>query len=216
MKRDIGLLLIGTCFGIFLCSVGAFLLAYSYKPEVPKTIITVVYTATKQATKISTPTITSTPRPTYTPRPTSTPEIGSIRNPIPLGQSIYLVQNDIAEFEIHITNIVRGNDAWKTIYSANEFNERAPDGMEYLIAEVQVSHYGNDSEILELNDWDWKIETNNRYFDPLDSFICCVSPEFDVKLGSGGIAVGLLIRPVYIDDDSPILVFGDKYYFSTK
>lgn len=112
MKRDIGLLLIGTCFGVFLCSVGAFLLAYSYKPEAPKAMATVAYTSTNQKTKTSTaipytstitntPTITSTPTITYTPSKTptitKTPDIRSLYAQIPNKELYTYADNHVGE-----------------------------------------------------------------------------------------------------------------------
>lgn len=164
---------------------------------------------------------TTTPKPTIAPTSTPIPSLGTIRNPVPLGQKLSLSQGGIvgiggAEFDVSVLSVIRGQDAWNKIYSANQFNDPAPDGMEYIIAEIQVNHTGNDSQIIEMNSIYWKTVSNKRYFDGFTSMVCCLSPSLDISLGSGGEGIGILGLPIFVNDDNPMLVFADKFYFLLK
>lgn len=149
---------------------------------------------------------TSTPRPTQTPAP----EYGTRENPHPYGITAYLTKGDELEFTLTITDVKRGDTAWGTIVSANQFNDKAPSEMEYILATVVVEYTGSDKGVLEIELYDWAIITNgqvlNRFQVPS---VCCLASEFDdVKLFAGGKAKGVMAWPVYLDDDNPRLVIG--------
>jgi hypothetical protein len=91
-KRDLFLLGVGTCFGIFICSVMAFLLVLSDGANTPTPTpvpsFTRTFTPTSTPTQTSTSTQTITPFPegvivilTYTPTTSPTPTV--TRTPIP-------------------------------------------------------------------------------------------------------------------------------------
>ena len=169
-----------------------------------------VVTAEPQPTVSPRP--TTTPNPTKPPRPTSTPEpeIGTRKDPHPLGLSAGLVQSGKLEFEITITGVKRGDEAWGVIYSANQFNDKPPEGMEYIVATVEVAYTGSDEGPLSLALSDWSVVTNGQALDRFSvPSIAGLTSEFDdIKLFSGGKAKGTMVWPVYQDDRSPMLVIG--------
>lgn len=169
-----------------------------------------VLTAVPQPTV--TPRPTSTPNPTKPPRPTSTPEpeMGTRKDPHPLGFSAGLIQAGKLEFEITFTDVKRGDKAWSVIYSANQFNDKPPEGMEYIVATVEVAYTGADEGPLSLELSDWSVVTNGQALDwgSVPS-VCCLTSEFDdIKLFSGGKAKGIMAWPVYQEDLFPMLVIG--------
>lgn len=181
--------------------------------------------ATPAMTKISLPTAipqpTNTPRPTNTPKPkptftlrptqTSEPEVGTRQNPYPFGSTASMIKGeDELEFEITIEDVKRGDTAWDTIFSANQFNEKAPDGMEYILATVVVEYTGSDKGALALDVSDWAVVTSGQALDRFSvPTVCCLQSEFeDIKVFSGGKAKGVMAWPVYKEDENPMLVIG--------
>lgn len=182
-------------------------------------------TANAMATNIAltpTSTLTWTPRPTSTPRPSATPtlEAGTRNNPYPIGYTLSLVQAGELEFTISVTEVTRGADAWTIIRQANQFNDPAPEGLEFIVFRAIVVYTGPDKGALELNESYWSTVSKGRVYDQLDSFICCLEPEFDFTLFSSGEAEGLIALLVSMDDPNPLIVFGLKsdgsggWYFS--
>lgn len=171
-------------------------------------------TATDIPTATVTPKPTSTPRPTATQRPTATPapEFGTRLNPYPLGSIVDMIKGDELEFQVAIADVVRGERAWNTIYAANRFNDKPPEGMEYILATVVVTYTGSDKGALQLDKSDWTIVTNGQVIDRFSMpSVCCLDKEFeDLTLFAGGKANGIMAWPVSLDDQNPALVLGMK------
>lgn len=78
MKKDLGLILIGVCFGIFFCSVGMFLVVANsgktFNTPTPSPTVTSTYVLTRTITPTSTiipfPIFSELETETYTPTPT--------------------------------------------------------------------------------------------------------------------------------------------------
>ena len=95
--------------------------------------------ATAEAAKPSnTPKPTGTPKPTKTSKPTPipptpTPErVGMSRsNPYPSSQVVHA-----PNWDVQVLEVVRGDEAWKALQAANQFNEPAPEGMEYILVKL--------------------------------------------------------------------------------
>jgi hypothetical protein len=155
----------------------------------------------------------STPLPIPTPKPTATsvPVIvpGSRQKPHPLGFPVALTYNDSIDFKIHFSSVLRGDEAFQKILSFNSANDPPPDGMEYVLVTATVNYYGSDQGILELDKRDFRVVTNGQAFDSSDFFVCCLVPEFELELFAGGVGLGLMAWPVYINDPNPMLVLGE-------
>lgn len=155
---------------------------------------------------------TRTPRPSPTPRPTATavPSMGTRSEPYRLGQTAVLTQAGTIEFEATLVEVIRGQEAWERVLSANMFNEAAPAGSEYLIALVSVVYTGADTGVLDLGEADWSLISEGRiskYFD-LPVNVCCMEPAFDMQLFSGGSGEGWLAWIVPIGEAEPLLAIG--------
>lgn len=218
-KRDLAMILVGVSAGVLMCFIALPSAAFFLVSDVNWTPASTAIDETPDS-DIATPAPknTITPLPTRfiatrTPRPTPTPEYGTVRNPVPVGQELSLVRNGYMEFKVSVEDVVAGEDAWSEIASANMFNEPPPEGMQYVLVDVFVSHYGDDDGVLEMSYLDWKSVSNNRYFDYFDVNVCCIINDLDIKLGSGGEAAGILVQLVFLDDENPLLVLDDKFYF---
>lgn len=182
-------------------------------------------TNTPWPTYTAVPKPTETKRPSATPRPTETPapKIGTRKNPYPLGTSASLVQNGEIHFDMSIADVKRGDSALRFVLAANQFNDKPPAGMEYIVVTVVMTYTGEDKGALQMDRRDWVIVTNGQVFtySAIPS-VCCIQGELeDVKVFSGGKARGIMAWPVYTDDPNPLLAVSMNddgsggIYFST-
>jgi len=179
---------------------------------------------TDTALPTKTPKNTNTPLPTKTPRPTSTPKAGTLENPLPYGVTSWYVESGgiRSEYTITVLENIRGADAWVAVSRANMFNDEPPQGMEYILIHIEIAHTGNDSGVVEIDEYDFGIETQNQLFDAFDTSVCCLEdvgyPELDVALLAGAKADGWIALPVFIEDNGPLLtikfnMFDDTIYY---
>ncbi len=101
---------------------------------------------------------------TATPLPTvASDEFSKRSKPVPLGQAYPLQLEHKQFFSIGISDVVRGDEAWKRIKKANQFNDAPPEGKEYLIAFVTVYYSeGPTDKPLEINQFDFKVVSNGQ------------------------------------------------------
>lgn len=163
---------------------------------------------------VVTATLPPTPLPTNTP---PGPVLGERGNPYPVGQTAVLTQGGSLEFELAVQEVIRGEAALQRIQQANQFNDPPPEGFEFVLVYVEVSYTGADEGMLEIGKFDTSVVTNGRVIAYSDTFTyspCCLDPEFEIALLSGGTAGGWLALPTSLDDPAPLLLLGDSLYFS--
>lgn len=164
-----------------------------------------------------TPSPTMTPRATNTPRPSPTPSLGTRGNPYPAGRDAYLTMGDQYQFAFTVLEIVRGDAALQRIKAANQFNDPPPSGFEFVLIRINVRNLSDpDSDVLELGKSDMAIVTQGRIIrwrDTIGYTPCCLEPDFDFSLLSGGFGEGWLALPIDIQDQNPLLLLGDTIYF---
>lgn len=143
------------------------------------------------------------------------PVLGSRANPIPYGETAYLVRSheDIRmNYDVKVIASARGPNVWKIVYNANQFNDPARPGTEFIMVKVQVNHTGQDNSSLDLNYLDFGIISRGQVFSYQDASVCCTSligyPELQANILSGGSTEGWIFGLVYVDDPSPQLVLG--------
>ena len=150
------------------------------------------------------------------------PEIGSRSNPVPLGQPLSLVFQDIASFQIAVVEIIRGQDAWNLIYEANMFNEQPIEGMEYILAKIGITYQTSTEQdyILSIDSLYFNSVSNNQVLD--SPYVVEPEPELNVELFPGGYGEGYLAFLTYTDDPAPLIAFEDwisfdstPFYFAT-
>lgn len=91
------------------------------------------------------PAPTATPEPTATVAPTVTPEPaepGTSRSaPLPLGTELRF-----ENWAMSITGVSRGDEAAQAITGANQFNDLAPEGWQYLLASLKLTNISTEQE----------------------------------------------------------------------
>lgn len=50
------------------------------------------------------------------------------------------------EWQVRVTEVIRGDDAWQMVKSANQFNEPPAEGMEYVAVKVYVRYLGKEDK----------------------------------------------------------------------
>lgn len=168
-----------------------------------------------------TPTPTPLPAPTQTPDPTQepTPELGSRLNPMPIGEAFLGTYTSGGyDYAIGITlqEVVRGEEAWNMLYEANRFNDKPPEGKEYILARFTVgyiSDLGGEDRALEISDWDFKFSTGTYRVEDLPSVVV-PEPEFDLTLYELAYGDGWVAFLADVDDNSPKAVFLDSLWFN--
>lgn len=165
--------------------------------------------------------VTATPPPTPVPTDTpDAPEIGTRQNPHPVGTIASAMQNGVLGFDVSIKEVIRGDEALQRIRAANPYNDPPPAGFEFVLFLTEIAYTGEDQGVLAIDKWDLSIVTDGRiidYSDTTNYSPCCLEPDFEIELLSGGTAEGWAALPVTIDDQAPLLLIGDSsdgIYFS--
>lgn len=76
----------------------------------------------------------------------NTTDLGKRSNPVPLGESVQIpvdiyesadsFESEEGLFEVSITNLISGDEAFDFIKSENQFNEEAPEGYQWIVLDV--------------------------------------------------------------------------------
>lgn len=124
---------------------------------------------------------TNTPEPTPVP-PTPTPQpIGMNRgNPFPRSEVV-----SAPNWDTQVLEVVRGDEAWQAIQAANQFNEPAPEGMEYLLVKLHVKSTYADSDEHSISGSDFKV-TGDRLIEYFTASVVEPDPQLDAQLFAGG------------------------------
>lgn len=161
-----------------------------------------------QAEPTKPPEPTNTPNPTPVP-PTPTPQpIGLSRsNPYPLSELV-----PAPNWDVQVLEVVRGEEAWKAIQSANQFNEPAPEGMEYLLVKLHVKSTYTDSDEHTIGSGDFKV-TGDRLIKYFTALAVPPDPPLDGKLFGSGETEGWSAYLVGQGEGNLILVVDELLNF---
>jgi hypothetical protein len=114
--------------------------------------------------------------------------------------------------EVTLLEIIRGNQAWQRIRQANEFNEPAPPGQEYLLARMRFKLTGGPSPDRQYALWYGAftaVSQDGRDY-PL-SDVVVPEPPIDANLYPGASHEGWAVFQVSDDDEQPRLAFGRAF-----
>ena len=158
---------------------------------------------------------TRTPVPTIAgsitdaPNPASTPVAAAIglsrKNPYPRSK-VAAVPN----WDIQVTEVKRGEEAWQEIQSADPFNEPAPEGMEYLLVRLQVKNTSTDEDERSLGSCDFSV-TGDHLINYTCGAAAELEPGLDATLTTGGEAEGWVSYLVPQAEKNLILVFQELF-----
>lgn len=142
--------------------------------------------------------------------------IGYSRNkPAPIGKSLVVEEGgfgEVSKNKVTLLEVKRGKNAWEVIKEANQFNEAAPSGFEYILVKVQFKYLKTPSEersyMVSPMDFTAVSSEGKDY-----GFTSIVEPEpeLEANLYEGASHTGWITFQVAEDDEEPLMVFGRKY-----
>jgi len=136
-------------------------------------------------------------------------------NPAAIGQVVsYGIDNFMDKYtaEITIAEVIRGEEAWKMIETANRFNSPAPEGHEYILAKInfKVASNKNADAKVDLSPIDFKLVSKDGK-DYEHRSVVEPDPGIRTSLYTGASHTGWAAFIVKTDDNSPLLTFGREY-----
>ncbi|TBL80212.1 DUF4352 domain-containing protein [Paenibacillus thalictri] len=123
---------------------------------------------------------------------------------------------------ISIDAVIRGEEAWKKVYTDNKFNSKPKDGYEYLLAKVSIKVDENKKEGAKIDISSVNFTLVSSEGRDYEQVIASLEPGIRTSLYSGASHSGWVAFQVKKDDASPVITFGRKYdgtggvWFSTK
>jgi hypothetical protein len=153
---------------------------------------------------------------TVTPKAIPASIVGLSRTkPAPLGSTVNIAISDILDdysISISVDQVIRGEEAWKLIQSANQFNAEPKADFEYVLVKISV-------KIIKSKKEDAQIDVSGYSFDLVSSAgkdypkesIVEPDPSLNSKLYTGASHSGWAVFTVKQDDTSPLLTIGRKY-----
>ena len=119
---------------------------------------------------------------------------------------------DSFEFQLTLTNLVRGNEAWQMVYSANKFNDEPSQSQEIILAKfnVKVTNASNSEMQFNASKFDFDLVSQEGKDYEFASYVL-PSPAFDAKLYEGASAEGWVAFLVNKTDERPLIVYGKEY-----
>jgi len=136
--------------------------------------------------------------------PSGPTEIGFSRsNPFP-NEGVVSGPN----WDIEIVEVIRGQDAWTAIQSANQFNDPAPEGYEYLLVQIKAVCTYEDDETHWFGSSDFNV-TGSYHLVYNSSYAVNPEPGFDGEVYSGGEILGWASYLVREDETDLILILDE-------
>ena len=143
-------------------------------------------------------------------------DLGKDRNnPVPFGEMA--ITNN---WEITFLDIIKGEEAWELIETANQFNNPPKEGMEYILVKVKVRNIATVDEVSYIERHSFKSIGSTNV---LHEFISVVVPEPELRapLFPGGKYEGWVILESAIGETDLVALFYDyleenKRFFSLE
>jgi hypothetical protein len=110
---------------------------------------------------------------------------------------------------------MRGDAAWQAIQAANQFNEPAPEGMEYLLVKLHVKNTYTDNEEHSIGGGDFKV-TGDRLIEYFGASVVEPDPQLDARVFSGGEAEGWAAYLISQGEGNLILIVDELLNFSDE
>jgi len=105
-------------------------------------------------------------------------------NPIPRSEIV-----PAPNWDVQVLEVVQGDEAWQAIQAANEFNEPAPEGTEYLLVKLHVKCTYADNEEHSISGYDFKV-TGDRLIKYSTASVVEPEPALNAQLFTDGEAEG--------------------------
>lgn len=172
--------------------------------------------AVAEATQELQPTVpaAATKPPEATPEATLLPPTEPLQ-PLGMSRSHPFPRSEVVSapgWDVRVLEIVRGDAAWQALQAANQFNEPAPEGMEYLLVKLHVQCTYEDSEEHLIGAGDFRVtgDRHERYF---TAMAVEPEPQLDATLYSGGETEGWASYLVGQEEGNLILIVDELMSF---
>lgn len=117
------------------------------------------------------------------------------------------------DWELLITDVIRGDEAWKMAQEANQFNDPPQEGFEYIAVKIHVRYIGTEDKPTNMDGTFFKstgsagiLHDAPRVVDP--------SPQLDISLYPGGEFEGWIVVQASVGETNMMLVFEPLFDFS--
>lgn len=119
------------------------------------------------------------------------------------------------DWELLITDVIRGNQAWNMVQEANQFNEPPLDGFEYIAVRVHVRYIGTEDKATYIDGTFFK-STGSAGILHDAPIVVDPSPQLDISLYPGGEFEGWIVVQASLGETNMMLVFEPLFDFSGK
>ena len=119
------------------------------------------------------------------------------------------------DWEISVSQVVRGSEAWNMVIAANQFNEPPEDGYEYVAVKVIVHNTSTMDVAENISGLNFKTTGSNGIFYDLPSIVD-PEPALDVTLYPDGEYEGWVILKVSVGETGLRLVYEPLFSLSNK
>jgi hypothetical protein len=153
--------------------------------------------------------------PTVIPPPPDTPSTDTPEPVLGMSRSSPYSRAEVAVapgWEIQVLETVRGDAAWQAILAANQFNDPAPEGMEYLLVKLHVESTHDDGDEHMIGESDFAVTGDRLVEYPLPSVVS-PDPQLEATLFSGGETEGWGTYMVAQGEGSLLLVIDELLSF---
>jgi hypothetical protein len=131
-------------------------------------------------------------------------------SPAPLGETVVT-----EDWEVTVTDVIRGEEAWQMIQEANQFNDTPQEGMQYVLVEFQVRYIGISNTAASIESASFKSTgSKNTVYDA--PAIVDPEPAMDVSLFPGGVYEGWVTLSAAEDESSLSAIFSPWADFGTE
>lgn len=142
----------------------------------------------------------------------------SRNNPAPVNTAQTYIKSDKYTEEnnytvgVRIIDTLRGEEAWKKIKEANMFNSPAPEGYEYILADIGFSVNGTNGDYaVSVSKFDFDVFTTNNEEVEQALGIVAPTPALSGRAYTGGNLQGYAVFIVPKGDIAPKVVYGANY-----
>lgn len=117
------------------------------------------------------------------------------------------------DWELSILDVIRGEEAWKMVQEANQFNEPPLEGFEYIAVKVHVRYIGTEDNAVNLDGSFFKSTGSAGILHDMPSVVD-PSPQLDIWLYPGGESEGWVVVQASQGETNMTLVFEPWFDFS--
>jgi hypothetical protein len=131
-------------------------------------------------------------------------------SPASLGETVVT-----EDWEVTVTDVIRGDEAWQMIQEANQFNDPPQEGMQYVLVKFQVRYIGISNTAASIESASFKSTgSRNTVYDA--PAIVDPEPAMDVSLFPGGVYEGWVTLSAAEDESNLSAIFSPWADFGTE